>query len=84
MPNQPLERHHVITEQTVRREHGDPWNLCNSMELGRYCACHRRHTSAAGRLPLTAVPDAALAFAVDLLGEARAADYLARYYAAPA
>jgi hypothetical protein len=66
----------------VRREHGDPWDLRDSLELGRYCACHRRHTSAVARLSLVIVPAAAIAFAVQLLGEHQAAAYLARFYAA--
>ncbi len=76
----PLERHHVVAEQVVRREHGAVWDLSNSLELGRYCACHRRHTNAVSRLPRSAVPPSAERFAVELLGEDRAADYLSRYY----
>lgn len=76
-----LLRHHVIAEQHVRRAGGDPWDLANAMALGYYaCACHRDHHSAVRRLPLSRLPDNALAFAVDLLGEAGAADYLRRYY----
>lgn len=76
-----LLRHHVVLEQTVRREGGDPWDLANALALGYYgCACHRQHHHATRRLPLAIVPPAAVAFAQALLGEARAADYLARYY----
>lgn len=77
-----LLRHHVILEQHVRTAGGDPWDLRNSMTLGYYaCACHRDHHHAVRRLPLAKVPDVAIAFAVELLGEERAADYLARFYA---
>jgi hypothetical protein len=42
--------------------------------------CHARHTSAMYRIHVENLPDAALAFAVDLLGEDRAALYVERYY----
>lgn len=74
-----LERHHVVKEQHVRAQHGDPWDLRNSLELGVWCACHRQHTVAAQKLPLTIVHDAAINFAVDLYGPAASA-YLSRYY----
>jgi hypothetical protein len=78
-----LLRHHVVTEAHVRQAGGDPWALANAMALGYFaCACHRDHHHAVRRLPLARVPDAAIAFASELLGEARAADYLARYYSA--
>jgi hypothetical protein len=76
----PLERHHVVTEAHVRIAGGDPWALSNSLELGRYCACHRSHHQATRRLALAKVPDAAVRFAVALLGEERAEDYLKRHY----
>ncbi len=76
----PLERHHVVGEQVVRRERGDPYDLRNSLELGRYCACHRRHTSAVARLPVSVLRSEHLAFMVELLGEDRAALYVVRYY----
>lgn len=79
-----LLRHHVILEQHVRIEGGDPWALANSLALGYFaCSCHRRHHSACARLPISCVPAAAIAFAVQLLGAERAEDYLKRYYAAP-
>jgi hypothetical protein len=76
-----LLRHHVILEQHVRVAGGDPWDLRNAMALGYYaCACHRDHHHAVRRLPLASVPAAAIAFAEQLLGPDRAADYLARFY----
>jgi len=77
----PLERHHVIKRQHLRAEGLPVWDLRNSMLLGRYCRCHSRHTNAAVLIPLAAVPVEAQLYAVELLGEARAADYLARFYA---
>lgn len=80
MGHQPLERHHVMHEQHVRREAGWAYDMRNSIEIGRYCACHRQHTSATRRLPASKIPQPALAFMVELLGEDRTADYIVRYY----
>lgn len=74
-----LERHHVIYEQHVRLERGDQWDLANGMMLRR--ECHRRHHDAIHRIPVESIPESALAFAVDLLGESGAAAYIGRYYA---
>lgn len=74
-----LERHHVLHEQHVV----DParvWDLANSLLLGVHCRCHSRHTTAAERLPASAITAQNLAFMVELLGEDRAADYVVRYY----
>ena len=74
-----LHGHHVVYEQIVRREGGDPWSPANRMDL---CAsCHMAHHAAARKIPLSKVSDAALAFAVGLLGEHRAADFFRRRYA---
>lgn len=72
-------RHHVVKEQTVRREGGDPWDLRNGMWVGVDCDCHRHHTDAFRRIPLVNVPLEALEFAFELLGS-WAADYLLREY----
>jgi hypothetical protein len=76
-----LEHHHVVERQTVVRE-GRPdleWDPQNGIYLHPYC--HGRHTSAMRRIALPSVPDAAVAFAVDLFGdELRAAQYLIRFY----
>lgn len=79
-----LVRHHVITEQLVRREGGAPWELANCILLGYgdRCGCHRLHHRALAKLPLSLVPAAAIAFAVELLGAGPAEAYLHRYYAA--
>lgn len=52
------------------------------MLLGRWCECHARHHEPSGRrrLPLGKVPKAAVKFAVDLMGEDRAANYFSRHY----
>jgi hypothetical protein len=76
----PLERHHVVTERHVRLAGGDPYDLRNSLELGRYCLCHRDHTSAARRLKVSVLTSEHLAFMVELLGEDRACAYVVRMY----
>ena len=79
-----VRRHHVIYEQHVRRAGGDCWDIANSLWIGveTFCNCHRHHHDAVQRIPADLIPDAALAFAVDLFGsDERAADYFARYYA---
>jgi hypothetical protein len=77
-----LVRHHVVLQQHVRALGADPWDLRNSILIGSgfACSCHRSHHVACRRLPLDKVPDAAIVFAVLLLGEERAQDYLGRYY----
>lgn len=77
----PLVNHHVVYEQHVRRENGDPWDPRNAMPLGRYCPCHGKHHAPNGRtpLPLSKVPAAAVAFARELLGD-RADTYLHQHY----
>lgn len=75
-----LERHHVTTLEAIKAEGrmDVAWDLGNSMLLHELC--HSRHTSAFRKIRLEKVPELALAFAVDLLGEDRAALYLARHY----
>lgn len=77
-----LERHHVLDAQFLKRERHTAhlWDQRNSMLL--HPLCHARHTNAFRRIPIEAVPEAALAFAVDLLGEDRAAVEIARRYGA--
>lgn len=78
-----LLRHHVVLEQHVRAEGGDPWDLANSLLLGYYaCSCHRDHHHAVRRLPRSKLPPAAIAFVTELLGPARRDDYLRRFYSA--
>jgi hypothetical protein len=78
----PLVRHHVVREQDVRSEGGDPWDQRNAMELGRYCNCHGDHHAPNGqrKLPLEKVPQTAIRFTVELMGEDRAVNYLSRHY----
>jgi len=73
-----VNRHHVMYEQHVRREGGDRWDSRNAMDL---CgACHTSHHRRGNVLPTRSLPTAAVAFAQELLGIERAADYFRRYY----
>lgn len=78
-----LIRHHVILEQHLRAIGAPAYDLRNAMRIGAgyVCACHRQQTSAVNRIPLAKVPDVAIEFAHELLGEA-AESYLTRYYSA--
>ena len=73
-------RHHVVLEQHIRAAGGDPWDLRNSMDIGEFCRCHANHHSAVERIAFAKIPDEAVAFAIDLYGEAKADWYLERYY----
>lgn len=71
-------RHHVTYAQEVRRRGGDLYAQGNGLAI---CfRCHERHHSAAARIALAVLPEAALDFAFALLGP-YAHDYLARRYA---
>lgn len=73
------ERHHVLKEQLVRREHGDIYALANRLDI---CSrCHGRHTSAVQRIELGMLPDAAFEFASALLGPGCAYNRLRAEYA---
>jgi len=78
-----LQRHHVYTRQLIRREHrlDLEYDLRNGLDLGAYCPCHGGHHSGVHRLPARLVPDSALLFGLELVGSARAAAYIRRYYA---
>lgn len=76
-----LLRHHAITENHVRREGGDPWDLRNAIGLGYFaCSCHREHHQATRRLPISVLGAEAIEFAIELLGAGRADAELERYY----
>jgi hypothetical protein len=75
-----LERHHVVYAQHVKAEHGNEWDMANSMLISNWC--HSHHHSGFRRIPLESIPEPALAFGVDLMGEDKAALYFARYYGA--
>ena len=78
-----IRRHHVLTEQAVRREGGDPWDLRNSLWIGCEftCQCHANHHAASHKIPLALVSDDAIEFVRDLLGFERALMFFARAYA---
>ena len=71
-------RHHVITEQAVRRAHGDLFDPRNCLVL--HWKTHLDH-HAGKPLPLSRVPDSAISFAVETLGIGPAVNELRRRYA---
>lgn len=74
---EPLQIHHVVYEQHVRKRAGDVFDPRNSLTLCRIC--HARQHSGHTRLPVAKLRPENLAFAKDLLGE-YAGDYFARFY----
>ena len=77
----PIERHHVVLEQIVRRLGGDPWNVSNSMLICPVCQQGHHHPGVNDtRIPYAKVPQEARNFAYELLGEG-ADDYFRRRYA---
>lgn len=77
-PN-PWEAHHVITRSFLKRNRLAEFHPDNSLRLCSY-PCHALHSTAALRIPLTCLTDRNVAYAVRLLGEAKAHDYLTRHY----
>lgn len=75
-------RHHVVLEQHLRAQGLPAYDLRNALLIGdgRKCGCHRDHTAACARIPVSKVPDEAVRFVVELYG-AGAGAYLSRYYA---
>jgi hypothetical protein len=77
----PFQLHHVVYRAEVRRRRGDQYDLADGM--GLCLSCHQDHHARTRPIPLAALPPAAVAFAVRLMGEDAAGVYLARRYAAP-
>jgi hypothetical protein len=73
-----LELHHCVYAQHVRAAGGDLFDPRNALTIGR--DCHGSHHQRVYVIPLTALPDAALEFAVELLGRPAAYEYLRRRY----
>lgn len=74
----PWEAHHVITRRYLRVNGFEEWHPDNSLRL---CPpCHHKHTVAFRRVDVTSLTDRNIAYAVTLLGEAKALDYISRHY----
>lgn len=78
--------HHVVYQAELRRVAGRDRALADRLrgdERGM-CPlasdCHERHHSRSRTLPLSVLPDAAFVFAAEVLGPARAFNYLGRVY----
>lgn len=69
--------HHVVYEQHARREGANPHDGRNALRICSHC--HRVHHDRIERIPTSALPDAAIAYARDTFGPA-AIDYFRRYY----
>lgn len=78
--------HHIVYGQHVKALGGDVWDFRNALAVGAplgRCRCHDNHHHPGvngGRIPRSLLPEVAVQFAVDLMGEDRANAYLARYY----
>lgn len=75
----PWEAHHVITKTYLKRNGLDQWHPDNALRLCVH-PCHEHHTTAFERLHLNCLLDRNIDYAVRLLGEDRAYDYLTRHY----
>lgn len=78
-PSQGRDPHHVVLEQHVRREHGDPWDPRNALTI---CRIHhdRHHGAERWKIPTLCLRDENISFAAELLGTERAAHYLQQRY----
>lgn len=76
-----LENHHIVEQQMIKRlgRYDLLWDPRNALPL--HPKHHAWHTSAFRRIPLASIPDAAVTFAIELLGEGSATVYLDRHYA---
>jgi 5-methylcytosine-specific restriction endonuclease McrA len=73
----PLHLHHVVYEQHAIREGGERFDVRNAMTLCN--SCHRRHHLRTEPVHVVLVPDAAIAFAAEIMGGG-AYNYFQRYY----
>lgn len=75
-----LERHHVVSQMKLKQigRHDQLWNLANGMLLTP--THHEWHTNHARKIKIEYVPEVALAFALDVLGEGGAAAYVSAHY----
>lgn len=77
-PN-PWQAHHVITRSYLRRNAYPEWHPDNSLRVCEH-PCHEHHTCAHKRIALSCLTDRNIAYAVRLLGEGKAHNYLTRHY----
>lgn len=81
-----LQAHHCITQAALRRmavDEDHAAKLCaDYRNLIPLCPeCHAGHHGRSRPLPLVVLPDSVFAFAREVMGDARAYEYLRRYYA---
>lgn len=77
----PLHGHHVVARQVLARAGLNQWDERNKMSLCPRCHFEHEYGMENRKIGLEKVPERALAFAVDVLGEDQAAEYLQRHYA---
>lgn len=81
-----LTAHHVVQEQVVRRVAPDRvWDVANRLLLGWSC-CHVKHHHPGvkdTRIAFEELPERAVEFGREILGDGPAAIYFARNYRAP-
>jgi hypothetical protein len=72
--------HHIIYEQVVTREGGDKYDVRNALRLCHpKCHLDRQHGQQ-DPVPMSAIPDEAIEFAVELMGIGKTINYFERYY----
>lgn len=75
--SRPVQAHHVVEAQELRRRHLRPYDARNALAL---CSdCHERHTNASVRVPFRKLTAQNVSYAYEVLGPS-AGDYLARKY----
>lgn len=80
-PSAPWDPHHVVYEQHVIKAGFPKDDTRNALRLCRDCHFNHHHTGGPARIPLAAIPDAAIEYAREVLGD-YAIDYLAAKYRA--
>lgn len=75
-----LERHHVVSKSRLKQL--GRWDVLHDQQNAMllHPDCHERHTNHSRKLRVERVSTAAMAFAVDVLGEGGAAAYFAAQY----
>jgi hypothetical protein len=81
-PSKPWHAHHAVHEQHATDLGGHKWDPRNALRLciPRPDGCHWTHHNKRDPLKTSALTDANIEFAVELMGAGRAVDYFRRYY----
>lgn len=80
--NEKWHAHHVVHEQVVERAGGDKYDTRNAMRLCNP-KCHLdRHHGRQDPIPMSAVRDETIEFAVELMGIGKTINFFERWYGA--